>query len=110
MIGVSIGGQAPDEGEEDIDDEQSGNYDDGVDHDDNQSMKGVMVTFIMGPDDDNIDDNHDDIRVNNYDGDDKDIDRQSPGTVQTGVGPDQIPSLHFSLEFPTRWNPLSQCT
>ena len=40
LIRVSIGGQAPNKGEDDIGNEEGGNYDDGVDHDDNQCRQG----------------------------------------------------------------------
>ena len=36
--------------------------------------------------------------------------RESPRTVQTGVGPDQTPFLHFTRELPINWKPLSQRT
>ena len=52
---------------------------------------------------DNVDENNDKV-------DDDKGKRESPRTVQTGVGPDQTPFLHFTRELPINWKPLSQRT
>ena len=63
----------------------------------------MTITMTNNDNNDNVDKNNDKV-------DDDKGKRESPRTVQTGVGPDQTPFLHFTRELPINWKPLSQRT
>ena len=63
----------------------------------------MTITMTNNDNNDNVDKNNDKV-------DDDKGKRESPRTVQTGVGPDQTPFLHFTRELPISWKPLSQRT